>query len=224
MAKFVTTQTFSDGDQVTSTTLNAIVSGLSASTDLLADSTITISSGQLAVGVITASNIGALSVTNAKLAADAVDGAKIADDSVDSEHYVAGSIDEEHYADGSVSYAKTKTADRAVQADMESETASHFVAPDQMTYHPGVAKAHGVVTMSDGSVTGYNVDSSASGSASERTITLSNTMANSTYTVLITPENASTTANAPVVSAKTTTTFTVVSGVPLGFAVFGDLA
>lgn len=231
MAKFTTTQTWSDSDQVTSSLLNTMITGLAADSDLADDTTLTVTaSGTLKVGTITATNIGSSAVTTAKIAADAVTGAKIPDDTIDSEHYVAGSIDEEHLATGAVTWAKVLTSDKAVQADMESETASHFVSPDVLKYHPGVAKAYGVVEFSAGDVAitgGYNV-TSASDTGATRQITLAVTMANTNYVVHATYLATTGLAVSPTVDNRTTTTFdingTETAGRQVYFVVYGDLA
>lgn len=232
MAKFTTTQSFSDGDQVTSSTLNAIVTGLAADSDLADDTTLTVTaSGTLKVGTITATNIGSSAVTTGKIAADAVTGAKIPDDAIDSEHYAAGSIDEEHIATGALTWANILSTEKAVQADMESETAGHFTPPDVLKYHPGVAKAYGNVSMVASTVTitgGYNV-SSAVDTGTGRRITLSVTMANANYIVNATPVDETPTPLSIVVSNKTTTTFDINLAAEqadrsIDFSVFGQLA
>ncbi len=59
MAKLSTTQTFSNGDQVTATTLTNIIGGASIASDSVDSSTITVSgSGVLSVGVVQGANIG----------------------------------------------------------------------------------------------------------------------------------------------------------------------
>lgn len=227
MAYFSTTQTFADGDQVTSTKLNAIVIGLRLGSDSVDSTTITVSgSGVLSVGTLTSSNYGALSVGTAALAAGAVTAAKLASDSVETAKILNLNVTGAKIAEETIPWTKTLTADRAVQADMQSQTAAHFVSPDVLKYHPGVAKAAGVITMATGAISGgYGITGSASGTSSSRTVTLSQAMANTNYQVVFSPENATTTANAPVVSAKTTTTFTILSGTTaVGFAVFGQLA
>jgi hypothetical protein len=232
MAKFTTTQTFNTGDQITSGKLNSIVTGLAADSDLAADSTITVSSGQISVGTISASNIGSSAVITAKIAADAVTGAKIADDAVDSEHYVDGSIDEAHLATGAVTWAKTATDDKAAQSDMEGESASHYVSPDVMKYHPGIAKAYGVIDWENGSATvsgGFNISGASDTGGTSRQVTLDVTMANANYTVVATWVEGSSVAAGLAIENKTTTTFDVfgaaeASGRKIQIVVYGDLA
>jgi hypothetical protein len=208
--------------------MNAIVSGLSADSDLAADSTLTVAAGALKVGVIGATNIAANAVQTAKIADDAVTGPKIADDAVDTNHIADGAIEAAQIADEAVTYAKTLPADRAVQADMQSETASHFVSPDVLKYHPGVAKAYGTVAFENSVVTitgGYNVTSATDG-GSTRVITLAVTMANANYVVTLTGNGGGSQFN---VTNKTATQFTIdgpaeASGRTVSFVVFGTLA
>ena len=228
MAKFTTTQTWADGDQVTSSKLAAIITGLSADADLASDSTITITSGAIKVGVIAAGNIGSSAVTTIKLADSAVTAAKLADDAVTTDKILAANVTAAKLASDTATWAKTPSADRAVQADMQSETASHFVSPDVMKYHPGVAKAYGKVALENGVTTitgGFNV-TSATDTGSGREITMAVTMANVNYIVVAMASSGGT----PVtVSGKTTTKFTLdasaeLAGRTLEFVVFGQLA
>ena len=228
MAKFTTTQSFADGDQLTSTTLNAIVSGLSLSADSVDASTVTVAAGVISVGTISAGNIGANAVTTVKINDLAVTTAKINDLAVTAGKLAADSVTTAKILDANVSWAKTLTADRAVQADMQSETASHYVSPDVLKYHPGVAKAYGTVGLENGVTTitgGYNI-TSATDTGSGREITMAITMANTNYIVVGTASSGGT----PVtVSGKTTTKFTLdasaeVAGRTISFLVFGQLA
>lgn len=229
MAKASTTITFANGDQVTSTKLNQIISGFSLEADSVDGTTITLSSGSLSVGTLSAANYGALSVGTAAIAADAITGAKIADDAVDTEHIADDAIEEAQIADGAVAWLATKSADRAVQADMQSETAAHFVSPDVLKYHPGIAKAGGIVEFVTGNATvtgGYNV-SGATDTGTGRQITLAVTMANTNYRVIATyMDNAA--GNSLSVQNDSTTQFTIfgveATGRKITFNVFGTLA
>jgi hypothetical protein len=230
MAKATTTITFADGDQVTSTKLNQIISGFSLSSDSVDATTVTQSSGVLSVGTLSAANYGALSVGTSALAATSVTAAKLATDAVETAKIKDAAVTTVKIADANVSWAKTLTADRAVQADMQSETASHFVAPDVLKYHPGVAKAYGIVSAVNGSATltgGYNI-TSATESGADRVIALSVTMANTNYVVLAAYEDTTSTGNAPAIHTKTTTGFSIgtteAAGRKVVFTVFGQLA
>lgn len=226
MSHFTGKTDFAPG-QVKSSDLNNITQNLRLSGDSVDATTITVSGGGvLSVGVLGASNLGANSVTTNSILDANVTGPKIANDAIDSQHYAAGSIDEEHYSDGSVSWAKTKSADRATQADIQSEAADHFVSPAVLKYHPGISKAGGVLTMATGAFAGgYNVSGTATGTATSRTVTLGVTMANTNYRVQFSNEDSGTLGNTPVITAKTTTTFTVNSGATkVAFDVFGTLA
>jgi len=226
MAKFTTTVDFADGDQVTPTKLDQIVSGLSADTDLAADGTIVVSSGAIRVGTLSATNYGALSVGTAALAATGVTAAKLAADAVETAKIKDAAVTAAKMAADSVAWTNTLTADRATKTDMQSQAASHFVSPDIMKHHPGVSVAGGVLTMATGGIVGsHGVSGTATGTSTLRTVTLSSTMANTNYRVQISQEDSSTTANAPVITAKSETTFTVNSGATkVAFDVFGQIA
>jgi hypothetical protein len=225
MAKATTTVNFSDGDQVTSTTLDQIIGGFSLAADSVDGVTITQSSGVLSLGVAGAANIGADAVTTIKILDANVAAAKLATDAVETAKIKDLNVTGAKIAETTIGFSKTLTADRAAQADMQSETASHFVSPDVLKYHHGVSKAGAVLTMADGTYAGaYNISGTATGTSTSRTVTIP-TMANSNYRVNFSQEDSGTTANAPVITAKTTTTFTVASGAnKIAFDVFGQLA
>ena len=230
MAKFTTTQTFADAEQVTSTKLNAIISGLSASADLAADSTITITSGAIKVGVIASGNLAADAVTTAKILDANVTAAKLASDSVTTAKILDSNVTTAKIADANVSWAKTLTADRAVQADMQSETASHYVSPDVVKYHPGVSKAGGTVAFENGVATvtgGYNV-TGATDTGTGRQVTLSVTMANTLYRVNACYIDTGSVGAALAVTINSATQFTIygteAAGRKIMFDVFGTLA
>lgn len=211
---------------MTSTKLNTIITGLSASDDLAGDGTITINSGAIRVGTITSANYGALSIPTAAYQAASITSAKLAPEAVETANIKPLSVTGATIAEATIPWSKTLTADRATQTDMQSETGSHFVSPDVLKHHPGIAKAGGVITMATGAITGaHGVSASASGTSTSRTVTLSAAMANTNYRVVFAPGDSGTIANAPVVSAKSETTFTIISGsTTVNFAVFGQLA
>lgn len=229
MAKATTTITFVEG-QVTSSMFNEIISGFSLAADSVDSTTITLSSGVLSVGTISAGNIGALAVGTAALAAGAVTSAKIGAQAVETANIKLLNVTGATIAEETIPWTKTLTADRAVQADMQSETAAHFVAPSVLKYHPGVAKAYGRVSATNGSaaLTGaYNV-TSATESGADRVIVLAVTMANTNYVVHATYEDGTSVGNTPGIHTKTTTGFSI--GVTesasrfVTFTVFGQLA
>lgn len=228
MSYFTTTITWGTGLQATSDRLNEIVSGLRLSGDSVDGTTITLSSGALSVGVLGAANLGADSVTTTKILDGNVTLAKLAADSVNASKIVALSITGGLIAETTIGWSKTLTADRANQADMQSETASHFVSPDVLKYHPGAAKAYGRISFANGSGTvtgGYNI-SGATDTGSGREVTLANAMANTSYVVVATPSAG----GAPVnYTINSTTKFTLDgptegSGRELAVVIYGQLA
>lgn len=228
MAKATTTITFTDGTQVTSARLNEIISGFSLSADSVDAITITIASGVLSVGTIAAGNIGALAVGTAAIAAGAVTAAKLGAEAVETANIKLLNVTGATIAEATIPWTKTLTADRAVQADMQSEIAAHFVAPNVLKYHPGIAKAYGTVAFENGVVTvtgGYNVTIANDGGSS-RVITLAVTMANTNYVVMATGNGGGSQFN---VTGKTTTQFTLdgpteAASRTVSFVVFGQLA
>lgn len=228
MSYFTATINFTTGLQVTSARLNEITSGLRLASDSADGTTITLSSGMLSVGVLGSSNYGSASIPTAALQDVSVTNAKLGLLSVAAGNIQLLSITGSLIAETTIGWTKTLTADRAVQADMQSETAAHFVSPDVLKYHPGVAKAYGTVAFENGVSTitgGYNI-TSASDTGTAREITMGITMANTDYIVL----NTGNSGGSPwSVTNKTTTKFTIdgpteASGRTDSFAVFGQRA
>lgn len=231
MAKATTTITFTQG-QVTSSMMNQIIGGFSLDSDSVDGTTITLSGdGALSVGTLSAANYGALSVGTAAIAAGAVTAAKIGAQAVETANIKLLNITGATIAEETIPWTKTLTADRAVQADVQSETAAHFVAPSVMKFHPGIAKAYGTVAFENGVATvtgGYNVTSASDG-GSTRVVTLAVTMANTNYVVWASYLDS--TGDPGVrITARTTTTFTLApiageqSGRAISFIVFGQLS
>lgn len=230
MAKATTTITFADGDQVTSAKLTQIISGFSLGADSVDASTMTLNSGVLSVGVLGSGNYGADSIPEAAFKAASIPAlayktatipaAALIDDSIPATKFTA-----------TVSWGKLLPADKAVQADMQSETADHFVSPSVLKYHPGVVKAYGTVSIESGVVTvtgGYNVTSAAD-TGTGRQITLAVTMANTNYTVAASYKDGSAVANSVGWSIDSTTKFTLQAGAEaaargISFFVYGQLA
>lgn len=226
MAYFTNSTNFTDGDQVTSITLDGITTGLRLGSDSADGTTILITSGQLSLGVVGAANLGANSVTTNSILDANVTAAKLATDSVETAKIKDAAVTNAKLLDGTILFVKLGAGALATQTDMQSETASKLAAAATMKYHPGVSKAGGVVNMSTGAITGgYNITGSATGSATSRTVTLAVTMANTNYRVQFSQEDTATTANAPSITAKTTTTLTINGGgTSYGFDIFGQLA
>lgn len=226
MAYLTTTVDFSNNDQVTSGKLDEITSGMRLASESVDGTTVTLSSGVLSVGVLGSANLGASSVTTNVIADLAVTAGKLAADAVETAKIKDAAVTNAKLLDGTILFVKLGAGALATQTDMQSETASKLAAAATMKYHPGTSKAGGVVTMATGAISGgYNTSGSATGSATSRVITLSVTMANTNYRVQFSQEDTATTANAPSITAKTTTTFTINGGgTAYGFDVFGTLA
>lgn len=229
MSHFTATLTWADGLQVTSARMNEITSGLRLGSDSVDGTTITLSSGVLSVGVLGSSNYGNASIPTAALQDALVTNVKLGLLSVATGNIQPLAITGSLIAETTLGWTKTLTADRAIQADMQSETAAHFVSPDVLKYHPGVAKAYGTVAMENGVVTitgGYNVTSATDTGGESREVTLAITMANTNYVVVATGNGG----GSPLtVTGKTTTKFTIegsasASGRNASFVVFGQRA
>lgn len=214
MAKATTTITFADGDQLTSTKLNQIISGFSLGADSVDGMTILNTAGELSLGVAAAANIGANAVTTDKVLNESITAAKLATDAVETAKIKDSAVTVAKVADASLTFAKLAVLAVGTQAENQSETASKLVAAAFAKFLPGMAKAYGRVDLAPGSaaLTGaYNV-SSATESGTDREIVFATAMANANYIVTIGYENASPIASIPVVSAKSASGFTISPG------------
>lgn len=231
MSYFDAGHTFSNGEQVTSILLNLAFSGMRLGSDSVDGTTITVASGVLLVGVLGSSNYGAGTITSTAFAPGAVDAAAIAEGAVGTSELADDSVTAAKLAPDSVVWDSAADADKAAQSDMQSETGSHFVSPDVLKYHPGIAKAYGSVSIQNGTTTitgGYNV-TSASDTGTSRRITLAVTMANTNYTVVALYKDSGAVANSVGWEAVSATQFDLhagaeASGRAISFVVYGQLA
>lgn len=231
MSYFTGKTDWADGVQVTSTLLNAITINLRLSGDSVDASTITVVAGVLSVGVLGSANYGSGTITSTAFAAGAVDAAALATDAVETAKIKDLNVTGAKVAETTLGWSKTLTADRAVQADMQSETADHFVSPSVLKYHPGIPKAYGTVSIVSGTTTitgGYNV-TGATDTGTGRQITLAVTMANTAYIVLVTYKDTGAVANSVAVDNDSATQFTLQAGAEaagrgINFIVYGQLA
>lgn len=229
--ELTTTQSWADGDQVTSTKLNAIISGASFTTDAVTGTTLTVTGGKLKVGTITSSEMGALSVGTTALAASAVTSAKIADGNITTAKLATGAVTTAKIADEAITMAKLDTGLAATEAVMEAETGGYVVTPDFVKHSKRVTKVHGCVALGVSSRTlqsnSVNVTSVSRDSASTTKVTLTTNMASGNYTVVATWESSGTADNAVVsVYDKTAGSFylkhdTESAGKRINFVAFG---
>lgn len=236
MAKFTTTITFADGDQITSAKLNEIISGLSFAADAVVsgNTTLIVSSGALKVGTITASELGAFAVTAPAIAADAVITSKLLDLNVTTGKLANDAVTTIKILDGNVTFAKLATAAVGTKAEVQASTASKLLAADLAKHLPGVAKAFGsVATLASSRVlTGaHNVASVARVSAGATSVTFTEAMSSALYAVTTsgTYTSASGVDRNYTIYDKSTSGFKVhhsAEATPEGFdfAVFGTLA
>lgn len=232
MAKATTTINFADGDQVTSTKLDQIIGGFALGADSADGTTITINgSGVISLGTVTAANMGANAVTTNTILDANVTAAKLATDAVETAKIKDAAVTNAKILDGTILFVKFGAAALATQAEMQSETASKLAAAATMKYHPGIAKAYGTVSLVSGVTTitgGYNV-TSAIDTGTGRQITLSVTMANTNYQVLVTYKDTGAVANSVAYSVDSATQFTLQAGAEAAgravtFIIFGQLA
>jgi hypothetical protein len=170
--------TFSDGDQVTSTSLNnlvdnaAFVAGSSGTTD---DETLevngsgrlqvkAIQTGNIANGAVTTAKIADDGVTTAKIADDAVTTAKIADDAVTNDQIADNAIQQAQMADNSVGTAEI------IDANITASKLSGAQSGDAPVF--GV-RAWGRIDVSTPSIIYGSGLASVTGSAGSYTILLS---------------------------------------------------
>lgn len=197
-----TTQTFADGDQVTSAKLNNLISQASFTASAITGTTLVVTVGKLKVGTITSAEMGAASVVTAALADTAVTTGKIFDGNVTTAKLADGAVTAAKISANSITFSRLSTSIMATEATMETETGSLLVTPDILQHSPRVAKAHGVVQLSVGSRSlkpnSSNVTSVAADSTSTTQVVLATNMGADNYTVLATWE--SNTADAQMVS------------------------
>jgi hypothetical protein len=190
---FSTTITFPSSSAVTPAKLNQIATGSSFTADAVFGTTLAVVGGQLKVGTITASEMGAASVGTTALASNAVTTAKISDGNVTAAKLASDAVTAAKIANGVITFAKVDSTAAATQANMQSETANKFVSPDVMKYHDGVAKAHGVLQIAasrswEGSAY-YNFATITRVSSTETRVNLASNMNNTSYTVQATYED-----------------------------------
>ena len=155
MANFTTSQNFADDDQVTSVTLNGIVSGLVAESDFADDSTITVTAGgKIKVGTVGSSNIATDAVTTAKI------------------------------ADEAVTLAKIEEAAIANAAEVAAAAVTKLITADLLSNYPHFPKAYGAADGSGLGAGSYNI-ASAVVTSNDITVTFTDPMPDDTYTVLL---------------------------------------
>lgn len=148
MAKFNTTITFSDGDQVTSDKLNEIISGLSFGSDAVVGTSLAIVGGQIKVNTITASEMGALSVATGSLQDASVTTIKIADGSLSTAKYGNLSITAEKIASGTLTLTQFSSTIIAGRTDVQNITPGKLVDAENVGYAPGCCKSSGGFSIS----------------------------------------------------------------------------
>ena len=224
---------WANGDQLTPAVMNAKWTGATFNASAVDASTTALSSGAIIVksGGVTATQLGTDSVITVKIQDAAVTAAKLATTQDWTGYTITLPVDSVVTAsitDANVTFAKLATAAVATQAQLEAETASTLVAADLFKYHPGAAKAYGLVDASTNTLlSNYNV-TSATTVGTLTTIVLAAAMSDANYSVVTTNQTDTSDNNCVVnVTGKTTTGFVVESDVTtadFSFVVYGDLA
>jgi len=185
-----TTITFASGDQVTSAKLNEIVSGLTFDSGDITGSTLSVVGGQLKVGTITASEMGADSVDTGSIVSGAVGAGKIADGAVTTDKINAGAVSTTKIAAGTILYYHLVSSLISTKAQMESGNAETLVQPFYAKYAPSAAKAYGEFNITGTGRTiknnSVNIASLTRIDSTHTTVTLTTNMNSVNYTVMAT--------------------------------------
>jgi len=213
-----TSQTFANGDQVTSGKLINITGGSTFDPSAITgDGLIVTDAGKLSLGAVHTSNLDSGAVTSDKLAAGAVTAASVADGSIGTAELAPSAVTADKLAANAVVFTSIDAAAIATKAEMQGQTAGNLVTPDMLKYHPALPKAYGVVNFANGDAGitgGYNVASASDTGANTRNIVLSITMADTNYVVIpgwITSANGGSLGALSVLS-RTTTSFVISGG------------
>lgn len=207
-----------------------------------------VTSDKLAVGSVTNSKLAVGSVTNSKIASNAITSVKIADNAVTTDAILNDAVTVDKLADNAVETDKIKddavTYDKvapATKLQMQGQLAAGVVTPDVLKNSPFSPRCYGTVTYdvsTDQNANpptfptvsgGFNVASVTEDTEDERTITFTEALAGSDYTVLVSQQVDATGAlRYPFVVRKGTAGFTIrgnngdVAGHSLNFVVFGS--
>ena len=202
-----------------------------------------VNQNQLADDAVSTAKIQASAVNASRLATDAVETAKIQNNAVDENKLATDAVTTVKIANEAVTYDKVLPASKA-QMEGQLGTGTHgtpgvvagVVTPDVLKNSPLVPKCYGTVSYDNStpSVTGgFNVQgvTQTDGTDNERTIEFTTGMAGSDYTVLVTQQFSSTSANRyPYVKSKSQNSFTIAgnngdggsSAYSLNFVVLGS--
>lgn len=190
-----TTITFANGDQVTSAKLNEIVSGLSFTNSDITGTTLVVTGGNLKVGTVTLSEMGALSVGTTQLVAECVTTGKLAEGAVTGLRIANLAVTGAKIATATITFSHFVTAIAATQSNMHAEASGYIVAPSAVKFAPGAAKAYGEFDIAtsaraikDGSV---NISSLTRIDSTHTTVGLVTNMNSANYTVIATFVQAS---------------------------------
>ncbi len=227
-----TAYTFEEGDSVTPARLNNITDTSTFTANAIEGTTLALSGGKLKVGAITSSEIGASAVLTAGINDGAVTTDKLADLGTTTAKINDEAVTTAKINDDAVTTAKI---DAPTQAEMEAE-ADKVAAVNLLKYHPGIAKAWGVIENLDTTPTlrtgSYNVSGVAvNGDDSEYfDVTLSNAMDSTNYIVTAAfQHNSANLSYAVEVDPTSASQFTVGSNEnfedsAIHFVIYGNLA
>jgi len=191
---FSTTIAFASGNAVTPAKLNQIATGSSFTADAIFGTTLAVAGGQLKVGTITSSEMGAASVGTTALISECVTTAKISDGNVTAAKLASDSVTVSKIANGVITFAKFDSGAAATASNMKLENGSKIVTPNIIKHSPVAAKAHGTLNISASrsvESTYYNFGSITRVSATETRVNLAANMASAAYCVQATYEDSS---------------------------------
>jgi len=230
-----TSQSFANGDSVTSTKLNNITSGSTFDSSAVSGTGLTVTGGGLlSLGTVASSNMGTNSVLTGSIADLNVTTAKLADTAVTTAKITDLNITTGKIADLSVTFGKMATAAIGTKAELEASTASKLVAADLIKHSPPVAKAYGSFTVASSARTltgSINVSVTRINSNSSQ-VTFTSALAVSEYTVVAQVSDSASSSPGtidgnPIVYNKTTTGFKILhspeaTNRAIDFVVFGS--
>jgi hypothetical protein len=245
MAILTTGNTYSAGDQVTPTNLNAIVN--SATFNDPADETsiekntgtgklqikdLGVSTAKIADSSVTNAKLGSLSVATANLQTNAVTTIKITDSNVTTAKIAANAVTGAKLNTDAISAQTALTAAPDGTDELLISDAGVLKRIDVADFlkHAAIPKAYGVLDMDSGTINGgYNSGASASGTSSVRSVTMDNAMSDTNYCVITSLQAVTGSWEVVTHVIDSTSTFTITKtaqgGDPfVSFAVFGTLA
>jgi hypothetical protein len=235
MAGEISTQIiFADQQQITSSILNAIIATASFTANAVVGSTLTVVNGKLKVGTLTSSELGPACVSTSALQDLSVTTQKIGVGQVQNVNYAGQSITGDKIALNTIAFNTINGNAIAGSNKMVEKSGFHLVTPNNVRYSQNAIKAGGCILCTSNSRVIFENEGIQSVVRIGPTVTrviLSSPMASSTYVVVCTPSNTSSSsvAESPcTIYQKSPQQFNInhpveSAGLQLNFLVFGLL-